>query len=104
MRGVLDECIAFEKDDIHFDFFVYKTKKSAMDLYSQAHAKIILKKNKINAIETDTVLANYAIYTFDDLETYNVAIYVENTAIYAYCKSENKMEINKILDAIDYLK
>ena len=33
-----------------------------------------------------------------------IDIYVGNTAVYAYCDSENKTEIDKILDAIDYLK
>ena len=35
---------------------------------------------------------------------YNVAIHVGNTAVYAYCDSENQNEINKILDKIDYLE
>ena len=98
----LIQCIAIEKDDIHFEFFVFKNKDSAIDLYSQAYTKIILAKNAFNIIETGKKIANYSTYTLDDKNTYNVAIYVENTAIYAYSKSENKNEINKILFAIDY--
>jgi ribosomal protein S17E len=66
-------------------------------------------KYKIRVIDPDSIeiknqIANYTIYTLDSLGKYNVAIYVGNTAVYAYCDSENKVEIQKILDAIDYLK
>lgn len=102
-KSVLNKCIAFEKGDIHFEFYEFYSRNSAIDLYGQAYTKIILAKDKFNVIKTSKQIANYTIFTFDDLETYNVAIYVENTAVYAYSNSESKFEINKLLEAIDYL-
>ena len=77
-KNTLNKCISFDKDDIHFEFFDFKNDSSAVNIYSQAYQEISYK--------------------------YNAAIYVGNTAVYAYCDSENKTEIDKILDAIDYLK
>ena len=48
--------------------------------------------------------SNYSLYFLDSLGKYNIAIHVGNTAVYAYCDSENQNEINKILDKIDYLE
>ncbi len=100
----LKECIAFESDDIHFEFFEFNSKEDAVDIWGQAYQKITLKYNSVQKIEIENYIANYRIYTLDSLGKYNVAIYVGNTAVYAYCNSENKNEINKILDAIDYLR
>ena len=100
----LKECVAFERDDIHFEFFEFNTKEDAVDIWGQAYQKITIQYNAWKKIETEYYVANYRIYTLDSLGKYNVAIYVGNTAIYAYCNSENKNEINKILAKIDYLE
>ena len=100
----LKECVAFESDDIHFEFFEFYSKEDAEDIWGQAYQKITLNYNSFQKIETEYYVANYRIYTLDSLGKYNVAIYVGNTAIYAYCNSENKNEINKILAKIDYLE
>lgn len=103
-KNVLLKCIAFEKDDIHFEFFDFNNDNSSINIYSQAYSEIISKYNAAHSIEIEYRMANFTIYSLDSLGKYNVAIYVGNTAVYAYCDSENKLEINKILDAIDYLK
>lgn len=100
----LKECIAFESDDIHFEFFEFNTKEDAENIWRQAYQKITIQYNAWRKIETEYNVANYHIYTLDSLGKYNVAIYVGNTAVYAYCDSENKNEINKILKKIDYLE
>ena len=100
----LKECVAFERDDIHFEFFEFNTKEDAVDIWGQAYQKITIQYNAWKKIETEYYVANYRIYTLDSLGKYNVAIYVGNTVIYAYCNSENKNEINKILSKIDYLE
>ncbi len=103
-QNTLTKCIAFEKNDIHFEYFEFNNKNSAVDIYGQAYTKIILNYNAINKIEIDHQMANYSIYSLDSMGKYSVAIYVENTALYAYCDSINKLKINNILDAIDYLE
>ena len=98
-------CIVyFENSDIHFEFFELNSNSMAQKIYSQFHRKIVDNYNASHIIETENKKANYVIYTLDNGKRYNVAIYVGHTAVYAYCNSENKNEINKILDAIDYLE
>lgn len=101
---VLNKCISFDKDDIHFEFFDFNNDNSAINVYSQVYSQASYKYNDPDGIEIDTHIANYSIWLFDSLGKYNVAIYVGHTAVYACCDSENKIEIDKILDAIDYLK
>lgn len=98
------KCIRFEKDDIFFEFFEFNNRDSAVDIWGQAYQKITIKYNAWAKIETENYVANYRIYTLDSRGKYNVAIRVGNTAVYAYCDSENKNEIDRILDAIDYLR
>ena len=100
----LNQCIAFYHEDIHFEYFELNNDNMAQNIYSQFHRKIVDNYNASHIIETENKKANYVIYTLDNGERYNVAIYVGHTAVYAYCNSENKNEINKILDAIDYLE
>lgn len=103
-KNVLLKCIAFEKDDINFKFFELNSDNAAINIYTQAYQKISYKYNATHSIEIEHQMANFTIYSLDSLGKYNVAIYVGNTAVYAYCDSENKLEINKILDAIGYLE
>jgi hypothetical protein len=101
-KETLLNCVAFEEDDVHFEFFVFNNKSSAIDVYGQAYTKIILEKNDIAKVEHDTQIANYSIYTLKARGTYNVAIYVGNTAVYAYCNEENAEQIASILREIGY--
>lgn len=103
-KDTLVKCVAFEAGDIRFDYFEFNNQNSAVSVYSQAYNDFIMQYDNVHKIETDNQMGNFSIYTLDSLGKYNVAIYVENTAVYANCDSENKNEINKILDAIDYLK
>ena len=101
---VLNQCISFDRDDIHFEFFDFNNDNSAVNVFSQVYQEVSYKYNDPYSIEIETRIANYSIYLLDSLGKYNVAIYVGNTAVYACCDSENKNKIDKILDAIDYLK
>ena len=103
-KFTLNKCISFDKDDIHFEFFDFNNNNSAIDVYSQVYSQLSYRYNSPYSIEIDYQIANYSIWLYDSLGKYSVAIYVGNTAIYAHCDSENQNEIDKILDAIDYLK
>lgn len=103
-KSVLNRCISFDKNDIHFEFFDFNNDNSAINVFSQVYQEVSYKYNDPYSIEIDNRIANYRIYTLDSLGKYNVAIFVGHTAVYAYCDSENKIEIDKILDAIDYFK
>ena len=99
----LIQCIAFEKDGIHFEFFEFKDDGGAQNIYTQAYKKIIGEYNSAHAIEIEHRVANYCFYSIEAFEKYNVALYVGHTAVYAYCDAEDKNEVNKILDKIGYL-
>lgn len=86
------------------NFFDFNNDNSAVNVFTQVYQEVSYKYNAAHSIEIEHRMANFTIFSLDSLGKYNVAIYVGNTAVYAYCDSENKLEINKILDAIDYLE
>ena len=103
-KKTLDKCIAFQKDDIHFEFFVFKNRNGALDLYGQAYYKITIEYDAIHKIESSSSAGNYRTYSLDSLGKYNAVTWVDTTVVYAYCDSKNKEEIISILDEMDYLK
>lgn len=100
----LIKCIAMQKDDIHFEFFTFTNRNGAINIYGQAHALLFQKKIGTSYVEHKTSVENYRIYTLKVDGTYNVAIYVENTAVYAYCDEENAGAISDILAEIGYFE
>lgn len=100
----LIKCVAFKENDIEFQFFEFNNKNSAIDIYGQAYHDITTTYNSWQKMEISHEASNYSLYFLDSLGKYNIAIHVGNTAVYAYCDSENQNEINKILDKIDYLE
>lgn len=103
-QNSLNKCVGFLHNDISFEFFEFNNQNSAENIYSQAYQKITKKYNSWQKTEISHHNKNYSLYFLDSKGKYNVAIHVGNTAVYAYCDSENKNEINKILDKIDYLE
>lgn len=99
----LIKCVGFEKNDIFFQFFEFNNEDNAIDIYGQAYQKITQTYNSWQKTEIQYKNQGYHLYFLDSKDKYNVAIYVENTAVYAYCDSENMNEIDSILDKIDYL-
>lgn len=100
----LIKCIGYEKDDMFLQFFEFNNENNAIDIYGQAYQKITQRYNSWQKTEISHHNKNYSLYFLDSKGKYNVAIHVGNTAVYAYCDSENKNEINKILSKIDYLE
>lgn len=107
-KSTLLDCVAFEKDDIFFAYFNFYSHESAVSFRRNTYAKVrpihgYPIDGYIHHIETDDRAKNYVLYSIDTNGRYDVMSYVGNTAVYARCDSENKIEINKILEAIDYL-
>lgn len=99
----LIKCVGFEKDDIFFQFFEFNNSDNSADIYGQAYQKITQTYNSWQKTEIQYKNQGYHLYFLNSKDEYNVAIYVENTAVYAYCNSENMNEIDSILAKIDYL-
>ncbi len=102
-QNSLNKCVGFLHNDISFEFFEFNNQNSAENIYSQAYQKITKKYNSWQKNEISHHSQNYSLYFLNSMDKYNVAIYVGNTAVYAYCDSENMNEIDSILDKIDYL-
>jgi len=98
----LKQCIAIEKEDIHFEFYSFNNEKSAINLYSSAYSLIIQMRRGFPNVETNTMIANYCKYTLEASGTYSVAMYVGTTAVYAYSDTKNMDKIKNILKEINY--
>ncbi len=98
----LENCIVAEQDDMRFEFYQFDNVKSARKVYTQAYNKIIGNRTT-KQVEFEEKKLNYHVYVLDIETDYYVAMYIENTAIYAYCDSENSSMIKGVLNSLGYL-
>lgn len=99
----LIECVSVNQDDLLIDFFVFNNENSAINVYGAAHSKIIHTRRE-PCTESRYNVANYSMYFLKTTDKYSAAIQVENTAIYAYCDTENKDKLVQFLVGIGYLE
>lgn len=97
----LENCIVAEQDDLRFEFYQFDNVKSARKVYTQAFNKIYGNRTT-NRVEFNERKLNYRIYILDIETNYYVAMYNENTAVYAYCDSENSSIIKEVLNFLGY--
>lgn len=97
----LENCIVAEKDKLRFEFYQFDNVNSARKVYTQAFNKIY-ENRTTNRVEFNERKLNYRIYILDIETNYYVAMYNENTAIYAYCNSENLSDFNGVLNSLGY--
>lgn len=90
------------KGSIRFEFYEFKSKESAVDIYGQAYSDIMRMLVDVPRIDTDTSVANYRIFTLRDQSQFAVSIYIENTAVYAYCDREDLSVLVSTLMAMGY--
>lgn len=99
----LKSSVAIETDHIRFDFFEFDNDNSASNVYTHAYKQILNYRNGyIKDVETEEYYANYRLYSLKTTGMYYLTIWVDNTAIYAYCDEEYTGELGKILSAIGY--
>ena len=98
----LNRCFGFEKDDLHFEFYDYNNKASAKNKSMQMSAYLANHKKGYPYQERNTFVKNYSIYSLVSSGKYYVAIWVENTAVYAYCDEENAPLLGEIFSEIGY--
>lgn len=99
----LTDCIVAEQDDIRFEFYIFDNPSSALRVYREARKLIITTKMETPRVEIEQGKANYKYYSLAAGGNYSVAVYVKNTAVYAYCSEESQSKIVGILDAIGYV-
>lgn len=102
MSNELQNAIAFEDDDIRFDFFVFDNEKTAE--YIRKKYRTYIKENRydIPNIEISEGSANYMLYTIKANGLYTINMRVANTFIFAYCNEENASKLNAIMTEIGY--
>ena len=103
LKQNLNNCIIAQKDDMRFEFYDFTDENSASNLYRLAWSEI-MKTRETPYAEVDTMIANYCIYSLKTPKLYSVAIYVGNTAVYAYCDAANRTKVDEILTKIGYFK
>lgn len=100
-KAYLNRCIVGEKNELHFEFYDYASLTNAWSKFKNAYA-VIRQKVIGPYAEHQTSVQNYTIYWLESGGKYYIALYVENTMIYAYCDEENSYLISEILTDIGY--
>lgn len=100
----LNKCYVIQKDDLHLEFYDYVDMNGAFGKNRVARSYILDNKMSVPYAEYDTRLRNYCIYTLTAGGEYTIALYVENTAIYAYCNEENADALAEIMYDIGYFE
>lgn len=97
-------CLISENDDFHFEFFDFDNSASALKVYSNAQTLIVTERLATPNVEIRNRKIGYDFYSLDAIGIYSVVVRVNNTAIYAYCDSENQTKLNQILNDIGYIE
>ena len=103
LQAGLKTCLIAAKDDLRIEFYSFDNQDAALKVYREAYKQIITTKMAAPRIQIRTGKFNYKFYSLDADGTYSVVVYVKNTAVYAYCNSENKQFLNDILFEMGYI-
>ncbi len=101
MPGLI-QCIAFEKDDEYFNFYVFQDHRGSGNLYGHIASYININYSGAECAEHTSAQSNYCIRTVAVHGRYVVDIYVDNTVVYAYCDEGNEQGICDVLRTIGY--
>ena len=101
-EDVLICCYVVETDDLHFEYHNFNNDGDAFNIYQQARSYLYDENAHLPSAETEKSMSNFSIYTITAGGKYSVAIWVGNTAIYAYCDEENASLIDEIRKEIGY--
>lgn len=100
----LKTCLIAEKDGFRFEFYDFDNNGSALKVYRQAHTIIVTERMATPNVEISNGKIGYKFYSLNTNGIYSVAIYVNHTAVYAYCDSTEQATLNQILADIGYVK
>lgn len=106
-RGFV-QTIAFVKDDLRFEFFVFDSVQSALSANRSIATEVnsIERANYGNCVGTDESRANFEYHTLEAGE-YSKKIYylmrIDNTVFYAYGNEEYADEIKSIAKELGYV-
>lgn len=96
--------ITGEQEDIHFEFNVFDSEKTARHVY--ARYRLLIREKEINPdMGYSMGRGNYSIYTADNTydNRYYALVVVGNTVVFAASYNENQNSIYQILNSIGYM-
>lgn len=98
----LKAAVGTEKGDLRFDFFVFDTANTAERIRKNYQTFIREERYATPNIEVSEGAANFVLYTLKADGTYTVNMRVENTLVFAYCRTENAERLDAVMRGIGY--
>lgn len=98
----LKAAVGAEKSDLRFDFFVFDTANTAERIRKNYQTFIREERYATPNIEVSEGAANFVLYTLKADGTYTVNMRVENTLVFAYCRTENAERLDAVMRGIGY--
>lgn len=98
----LKAAVGTEKSDLRFDFFVFDTANTAERIRKNYQTFIREERYATPNIEVSEGAANFVLYTLKADGTYTVNMRVENTLVFAYCRTENAERLDAVMRGIGY--
>ena len=98
----LKAAVGTEKSDLRFDFFVFDTANTAERFRKNYQTFIREERYATPNIEVSEGAANFVLYTLKADGTYTVNMRVENTLVFAYCRTENAERLDAVMRGIGY--
>ena len=98
----LKAAVGTEKSDLRFDFFVFDTANTAERIRKNYQTFIREERYATPNIEVSEGAANFVLYTLKADGTYTVNMRVENTLVFAYCRTENVERLDAVMRGIGY--
>ena len=98
----LKAAVGTEKGDLRFDFFVFDTANTAERFRKNYQTFIREERYATPNIEVSEGAANFVLYTLKADGTYTVNMRVENTLVFAYCRTENAERLDAVMRGIGY--
>lgn len=98
----LKTAVGTEENDLRFDFFVFDTANTAERIRKNYQTFIREERYATPNIEVSEGAANFVLYTLKADGTYTVNMRVENTLVFAYCRTENAARLDAVMRGIGY--
>lgn len=100
----LTDCVVAEQNDIKINYYCFDNHDAAKTTYNKAVSLIHKERRDPPTRDYSEGNSNHWRYTLIGKSMYSTALYVGNTAIYAYSNTENADKINDLLRDIGYTK
>lgn len=98
----LTGCIKVDNGEIELEFYEFKSRNSAVEIYGSAYRYIRQNKMALPRRQLEARGSNYRMYWLEAGDNYAISMYVGTTAVYALCDKEYAEKIDNILFEMGY--